>query len=695
MGPPASLPAPLDDCGLTLASPVDTAQDEAGNVWVADAGHNRLVVVDADLQRLLAVVGSAGTDPGSFDLPLRLAHHPNEPAVFVSDTANGRVQRLEYTYEGDCPRVEASVFAAPPEFHPNGVAVHEYWDGLRVVVADEFYHEGTDLRGRLVVFDGEGSVVRSVRALGADNPTPLYWPQGLDIDDEGRIYVANTGYGVLHDDLGAPEKLATVVRCTRTGEPAPFEGRSDEVLTELPMPRDVAVVGTGRDAQIFVPDAATGRVHVFTSVGIEDAVVPEDDADLRDRAGLEEGIGLPHDGHAAEDGGAPVDADTDTDSPQVDTSQDRFRGPVGVAPFDGVSVDDSDADDPTLPVLLAEGLAQRVGAYAVDIHRETGTRLGAIAGPRTASDQFSVPTGSAVVPADAGSLGGCALVADGANGRLQRLALDAGDTADALTPIDLPATRFPFGVAYWPAGADGGRLFVTDYTAHYRDADGGQVHVYAVDGGAHPSLSLVHSFAPWGLGDDEVKLPRGLAVDPLDDTRARVFVTDSLNGRVGVWTYDWVRDAAEPRTHRGNFGHYEGGFWNPSDVAVGDRGVYVADENNNRVQRFDGDEWHAVGSPGYDDGHEFLLPISLDTHEGTVFVLDLVSRAVEVFAEDGSAPGGLRPVDAMQSFGGHAERGELWLPYLLSVGDVSPAPGVDIVVPDSTLHVAQHYTWSP
>lgn len=685
------LPAALADCALALASPVDTTQDEAGNVWVADAGHNRLLVVDAGLERLLCSVGSTGTDPGSFDLPLRLTHHPNEPAVFVSDTANGRVQRLDYAYDGDCPTVtDASVFAAPEGFHPNGIAVHEYWDGLRVVVSDEFYREGADLRGRLVVFDADGSVVRSIRALGEDNPTPLYWPQGLDVDSEGRIYAANTGYGVLCDDLGAPEKLATIVRCTRTGEPAPFEGRSDEVLTELPMPRDVAVVGEGRDAQIFVPDAATGRVHVFTSVGIEDAVVPEDEDDLRDRAALEEGIGLPHDGDTT----AEEDSRHEKHVTGDGTARGRFRGPVGVAPFDGVSCDDSDADDPTLPVLLAEGLAQRVGAYAVDIHRETGECLTTVGGARTAPDQFSVPTGSAVVPEGAGALGGCVLVADGANGRLQCLDLDADDSADSLTSVDLPATRFPFGLAYWPAGAGGGRLFVTDYTAHYRDADGGQVHVYAVDGGgARPSLSLVHSFAPWGLGEDEVKLPRGVAIDPLDDTRARVFVTDSLNGRVGVWTYDWVPDAAEPRPHRGNFGHFEGGFWNPSDVAVGERGVYVADENNNRIQRFDGDEWHAVGSPGYGDGHDFLLPISVDTHDGTVFVLDLVSRAVKVFAEDGAVSSGLRPLDEMRSFGGDAASGELWLPYLLSVGDVSSSSGVDVVVPDSTLHVAQHYTW--
>ncbi|MFC7196741.1 NHL repeat-containing protein [Halosimplex aquaticum] len=671
-------PTPLTECDLQLASPVGLAQDRRGNVWIADAGHNRLLVVDDTLERLLGQVGTAGDEPGSFDLPLRLAHHPTAAAVYVADTGNGRVQRLDYEYDGEVPRVSGvGAFAATGEFHPNGVVAHEYRDGVRVVAADEFYREETTCAAGWSSSTRTGpNCARSARSARKTR---------------SRCTGRRASTSTTRDASTSPTRVTACSTTARPGPEArlyrplrpvgragPFEGCADAVLDDLPMPRDVAVVGSGRDAQIFVPDAGTGRVHVYTSVGIPDGVVPESDEDLRAHAGLEDGVGIPRDGRLDE----PGDGDPG--------EQRRFEGPVGIRPFDGVSAPDSDADDPTLALLVSEAMSQRVGAYAVDVHRETGRRFGTVGGVRDDPGQFSVPTGSAVVGADGGPLSGSGLVADGANGRLQRFPLDgtvsSGDSApddgaDALAPVALPATRFPFGLAFWPSVGGGGRLFVTDYTARYREDDRGQIHVYAVDEDASGErgavdLSLVHSFGSWGLGEGEVKLPRGVAVEPVGGQRARVYAADSGNGRIGVWEYDWVSDAATPLGDRGCFGYIEGGFWNPSDVAVGRRGLYVADENNHRVQRYDGDEWHAVGAPGYGSGHEFLLPISVDTHDGYLFVLDLVTRAVCVFAEDGDADGGLRPVDSMRAFGGDAASGDLWLPYLLSVGDVSDAAGV-------------------
>ncbi|MFB6150926.1 MAG: hypothetical protein ABEJ40_03880 [Haloarculaceae archaeon] len=730
-------PVDLGETRVVLDSPVGAATDRRGNVWAVDAGHNRLLVVDRAFERVLGVVGGPGDAPGEFDLPFRLAHHPREAAFYLTDLGNGRVQRLAYEYRDGLPRVtDARPFEAPGPFHPNGVATHAGAAGVRVFVSDEFYHEGDDLRGRVVVFDGDGRVrdsFRSVVAEGAGEEegagVPLYWPQGLAADGAGRVYVANTGYGILHDDGAGPMKYGTVVRAAPDGTAAPFAGRASPTLGDVPMPRDVATVGVGGESaaagEIVVPDAATGRAYVFNGAGVAEGTLPAaTDDDPSPYARREECVAVDRDPSAA---------------------NWRFRGAVAVAPFRVPAVDDDHGDDPTPGALVAESLAHTVSAYALDVDRRAAERLASVGSPRDAPGRLAFPAGSALLDGrdDAGRAEGtagdlAAWVADAGNGRVQR-APDLDPAADratgpGLAPVALPASRFPFGVAVWPgnergtrAGGDGerapggtaagDRVFVSDYSVAYRDADdGGQIHVYerrpaersgggsgdSTGTGAGVELAHVTSFAPWGIGDGEAKLPRGMAVAPLDGDRARVYVADSGNARVGLWTYDRARDAVAFEGDRGGFGHFEGGFWNPADVAVGRRGVYVADENNNRVQRYADGDWTAFGRPGYDRASDdFLLPISVAAAGGYLFVVDLVTRTIKAFEEPpaGADPAdGLPFVDAVRAFGGRPGEGELWLPYMLAVTERGGADGdraFDLLLPDGSLNVAARYRWRP
>jgi len=662
LSPP--FPKPLSDASLTLTSPVGLAQDRRDNVWVADTGTGRLIVFDTALSRVLARIDP---DP-AFDLPFRLAHHPTDRAVFVTDVADGCVRRLEYAYDGEAPTVTAADVLRPDEgpFHPNGVATARYRDGVRVFVADEFYHDGStsdagrdathssattdaDRRSRIVVFDDAGRQRDQFRTVRRDETEiPIYWPQGLATDVEGRLYVANTGYGVLAEEFGMPAQLSTVLRCDRSGAAEPFPGNAGPTLDEFPLPRDVCVV----DDTVFVPDAAEGVLHAYTKAGVtQGATVP-----------VVRGTG-----------------------------ESRFGGPVGVHPYRGRS--GTDADGEGTPLLLTEGLGGTVAAYAVADGR--ADRLAAVGATGDREGQLAFATGSAAV-SDTGtdtapfSASTAVWIADSLNRRLQYAPLG---TDDGLAAVDLPGTAFPFGLAWWDTPGAGGRLLVTDYSADFADhPDRPQVRVYALDGHVDEDPRLVESFGSWGLGSGELKLPRGVAVDPLGGRNARVYVADSGNGRVGVWEYDAATETATDEGDIGTFGHAGGNLWNPSDVAVGDRGLYVADENNNRIQRYADGEWTALGGAGYDPGAEFLLPVSLDFHDGHLFVVDLVDRAVEAFAETAD---GLSYRDRLQRFGGDATAGEFWLPYLLTATDGAATDGIDLVVPDASLNAAHHYTWKP
>jgi DNA-binding beta-propeller fold protein YncE len=630
-------------------TPVGVCQGPDDTVWVADAGNGRLLALAPGLEQVRGSVDA-------LELPFRLAHHPTDRRLYVTDVGERTVRALDYEFGaggdgGDGLRSEPGPTFAPDRgpFVPNGVAVHRYRDGLRVFVADEFYHTGDDLRGRVLVFDAGGTqrhAFREVREAG--DATPIFWPQGLATDADGRLYVADSGYGLLHQEYGIPAYNATVVRSDRTGGEVSFPGLADPVLEDLVLPRDVTVLN-GEDPTILVPDAGTGHLAAYGASGLRQWTAPA----AAPRRVTEA---------CARTGPEPALAD-------ADVGGWRLRGPVGIAPY---TVPDHRASG----VLVTEALGQAVGAYTVPDDGPPLGRRAERARPRDAPDQLSFPTAAA--PTDDGAW----LVADAGNGRCQRLGPD-GD----LSPVAVPETRFPFGLATWE-GPAGRRVAVTDFTVQHADTDRPQLRVYADAG---DRLDPLASAGPWGFGAEAFRLPRGLAVEPRDDG-VRLYVADAGNGRVSSFTYT----EADGLTHHerlAGFGFADGMVWNPADVAVGEHGVYVADANNHRIQRYDGTEWTAFGRAGYGaaDGR-FLLPVGVAAADGHLVVTDLVNRRIEVLAERGPDAGGPAPLAAVGGLGGEVAKGELWMPYM--PGARGTENGVDIAVPDGSLNVCQRYAWA-
>jgi len=667
------LPAPTAAIDCTLTTPVGVTQDRRGNVWIADTGDSRVLVADAGLDRLLAVIGEHGSGPGAFELPFRFAHHPTARALFVTDLGNERVQRLSYDYDDGVPSVtDVRVFRPNDDssFHPNGIATYAYDDGLRVFVADEFYHEGQDLRGRIVVFDDEGAVCETFRSITTDHSgvVPLYWPQGLDVDADGHLLVANTGEGVLHHDGEFPSYFASVARCDRSGRGVPFESTGTPLLPNtFVTPRGVSALGAGADERIAVPDVGGGFVRLFDTEPGHTSEVPSSIA------------------------------------PRLDGR--RFGSPMEVAPYE--APDRREADDRTARVLLSEALDHTVGAYDLGTISESKAELASLGAERDAPGQFDFPAGVAGLPTIGGER---LLVVDSNNARLQ---VTDADGAGPLTPVALSHCRFPIGAGVWPVEPGRGYLFVADYSPSYdADNDDPQIAVYDLDcRGEEVRIEHVTSVGTWGIWGNNCKFPWGLDVTEIDADRARLVTTDSLNGRIQWWTFDRTTGELTYDDDAGRFGHDAGEFWNPSDVAVGERATYVADRNNNRLQSFDGDRWGVHGRGGYGtDGDRLLLPQSVAAAGGYVFVVDLVNRAIKVYAEtsrDGRPA--LDFVDAMAAFGGDREAGDLWMPYMLHAttgddadrrsagrsGGDEPRGGVELVVPDAVLNVVYRTHWTP
>nr|MBC7244204.1 pre-peptidase C-terminal domain-containing protein [Chloroflexota bacterium] len=102
----------------------------------------------------------------------------------------------------------------------------------------------------------------------------------------------------------------------------------------------------------------------------------------------------------------------------------------------------------------------------------------------------------------------------------------------------------------------------------------------------------------------------------------------------GVWYYDYITPPGTFLARWGSLGVGDGQFWFPCGVAVAPDGtLYVADTDNDRVQRFSATgaflgKW---GSPGAGDG-QFWYPCGVAVApDGTVYVADTGNDRIQAF----------------------------------------------------------------
>lgn len=265
-----------------------------------------------------------------------------------------------------------------------------------------------------------------------------------------------------------------------------------------------------------------------------------------------------------------------------------------------------------LGLALMAPLALSSCAWFPDKQEPAYERVDSWGGQGSDPGQFNDPNGIAVA-------GDRVYVADSRNHRIQVFTRDGAFVAqwpvpDAGRPMNLDA--------------GGGRLYAADY---WNDV----IRVYALGSG-----ELVRSVGGAGDGPGQFMNPGGVAVGP----GGHLFVADFFNQRVqelkadGTFVRQWGTT--------GEKGYlFAGGFNYPVDVTVASDGtLFVADGFNDRVQVFGADgaflrKWggpFAINIRGDHFGW-FKVPTSaaLGPDEQTVFVADQENNRVQKFTRTG------------------------------------------------------------
>ncbi len=176
----AAAPAPAADTaatapGGTLQQPRGVAVAPDGSIVVADFGHHRVQVFDAEL-RFVRQWGHLGDGNGEFREPSAVDVGA-DGRIFVADTWNGRIQ----SFAPDGRHLANSREAL---YGPRGVAV----DTAGLVYAADTGNS------RIVVFSADLERLRSWGERGSDEGQMLE-PIGIAIAPDGDVWVADNGNG--------------------------------------------------------------------------------------------------------------------------------------------------------------------------------------------------------------------------------------------------------------------------------------------------------------------------------------------------------------------------------------------------------------------------------------------------------------------------------------------------------------------
>ena len=276
----------------SLYHPGGTAEDAAGDIYLADSGDNTVrEVTAAGVIRKIAGSGIAGlgyAGPAGFPATLSSLDHPQDVAVnaqgdvFIADTYNNRVVKV--TPQGQAVPVAGDGIAgysgdgrlgAFAELNePTGVALDAQGNlyiadaannvirrvdartGIITTVAGDYAADKAG--GGLGGFSGDGGPATSAR---------LNDPQGVAVDGAGDLFIADTFNNAVREVTPAGT-ITTVVNAAPAGGGAPAAGGETSggapTASKLNTPYAVAVDPSTGD--LYIADTTNNKIAEVTGL---------------------------------------------------------------------------------------------------------------------------------------------------------------------------------------------------------------------------------------------------------------------------------------------------------------------------------------------------------------------------------------------------------------------------------------------
>lgn len=174
-----------------LSSPQGLVIDPSGNLYIVDSGNNRIVKCDS-AGNFLQEVGGFGWEDGELNSPAYVAMD-NGLSIYVSDTRNRRVERFDN---------HLNFIQSISTFDQETPFEHSQLNGIALSSIGDLYLSDSE-NDCLWKLDPQFTFIEKIGGFESGAGT-FNDPQGISIDDEGNLYVTDTGNGriVVFDLFG-------------------------------------------------------------------------------------------------------------------------------------------------------------------------------------------------------------------------------------------------------------------------------------------------------------------------------------------------------------------------------------------------------------------------------------------------------------------------------------------------------------